>query len=147
MVLRQLKSELQCIRAAERGLGPDAHVAGLELSLRRWRLIHKFVHANPFPTRASKPRSRQWRDAAGHAHDIGEPELIDWVLLQSQVAANLERGIHDLRPRKSGPCHPLFEEWVRDRKRKALAVLRWAQAAEEAGSGAGWRVRGTPLAP
>ncbi len=36
-------------------------------------------------------------------------------------------------PRKSGPCHCLLLEYVANRKRKALAVLRFAKASEEEG--------------
>ncbi len=49
------------------------------------------------------------------------------MLLQVEVTRNIERGVRDLRPRKIGPCHALLLEYVRDRKRKALAVHKWAR--------------------
>ncbi len=64
---------------------------------------------------------------------LGEIELLDWALLQAEIAENLARGIRDMRPRKNGPCHCLLLEYVANRKRKALAVLRFAKASEEEG--------------
>ena len=62
-----------------------------------------------------------------------ETELIDWAIPQAEIADNLARGIRDMRPRKNGPCHCLLREYVANRKRKALAVLRFAKASEEEG--------------
>lgn len=104
------------------------------LDFEKWRLIHKYVHRHPFPTRASLKRSEQWREAAGEIRDIGEIELLDWCLLQVAVASNLERGIQDMRPRKAGPCHPLILEYVANRKRKALAVLHFSTAGQSQGA-------------
>lgn len=105
-----------------------------KLDFEKWRLIHKYVHSNPFPTRETGKRSDQWRDAAEQIRDIGEIELLDWCLLQVDVASNLERGIQDMRPRKAGPCHPLILEYVANRKRKALAVLHFATAGQAQGA-------------
>ncbi|MCC2113228.1 MAG: hypothetical protein KDJ16_14430 [Hyphomicrobiales bacterium] len=116
--------------------GPGESFADLgrrEIEFQKWQLIHKWIHGRPFRTREHLPRSRQWREALDHVRDLRDQELIDWVLLQAEVAGNLERGIQDLRPRKNGPCHPLILEYVANRKRKALAVLHFARAAEEEG--------------
>ncbi len=102
-----------------------------ELQFRKWRLIQKYVHDTPFGTNARLARSDQWRQAVDYVRDIGEIELLDWVLQQVQIASHLERDIRDMRPRKNGPCHPLILEYVADRKRKAHAVLRWVRAARE----------------
>ncbi len=104
------------------------------LEFEKWRLIHKFVHGTPFRTRENQKRSEQWRDVVGHIRAVGEPEVLDWVLLQAEVASNLERGIQDMRPRKGGPCHPLLLEYVSDRKRKANAILHFAIAGESKGT-------------
>ena len=40
-------------------------------------------------------------------------------------------------PRKGGPCHALLMEYIRDRKRKALAVHKWLLAADEGGTATG----------
>ncbi len=101
--------------------------------LRKWSLVHKYVHHFPFKTRQLLSRSDQWREALNVLRDLGETELIDWMIVQIEVARNLERGIQDLRPRKNGPCHPLVLEYVANRKRKALAVLHFASSAEEEG--------------
>lgn len=101
------------------------------LHLRKWRLIHDYVHDRPFTTDPRLARGEQWRRAVDYARDIGEIELLDWVLLQVEIASHLERGIRDLRPRKDGPCHELILEYVANRKRKAHAVRRWLKAAGE----------------
>ncbi len=91
------------------------------------------MHQHPFSLPARFARSAQWREAANRIRDLGEIELLDWTLQQAEIADNLERGIQDLRPRKNGPCHALVLEYVANRKRKALAVLRFAKASEEDG--------------
>ncbi len=129
-----LKAEVRALLDEEEAfVGRGAYLARTELHVRRWRLIHKYVHGHPFTTAAHLPRSEQWRGVVDYVHDIGDQELIDWVVIQIDVARNREHGIPDLRPRKNGPCHPLVLEYVVDRKRKALAVQKWALAA---GSGA-----------
>ncbi|MAF94837.1 MAG: hypothetical protein CMM60_03675 [Rhodospirillaceae bacterium] len=106
-------------------------LAQRELQLRKWRLIHKHLHSHPFPTKTRLSRGEQWRDAINYIRDLGEMEILDWMLLQAEVAYNIENGIHDLRPRKNGPCHDLLMEYVNNRKRKALAVYKWVVAASE----------------
>lgn len=96
--------------------------------VRKWRIIHKFIHANPFRVSDTLPRSEQWRRVLGHLkQSVDEAELTEWLLLQIDVAANIEAGIRDLRPRRSEPCFELVLEYVSNRKRKALAVLKWAR--------------------
>lgn len=125
-----LKAEVRALLDEEQALsGSGAYLARTELHVRRWRLIHKYVHAHAFSTPAHPPRSEQWRGVIDYVHNIGDSELIDWVVIQIDVARNRENGIPDLRPRKNGPCHPLVLEYVVDRKRKALAVHKWALAA------------------
>ncbi len=118
--------------SAEPGTIP--YVEAQTLEFEKWRLIHKYIHSTPFRTREHQKRSDQWRDAAAETRHIGETEVLDWVLLQVEVANNLERGIQDMRPRKNGPCHPLLLEYVSDRKRKAHAILPFAIAGENKGA-------------
>ncbi len=110
-----------------------SHVEAQTLEFEKWRLIHKYIHSTPFRTSEHQSRPDQWRDAAAKVRNIGEIEVLDWTLLQVEVASNLERGIHDMRPRKGGPCHPLLLEYVSNRKRKALAVLHFAREGEKHG--------------
>ncbi|HQF31156.1 MAG TPA: hypothetical protein PLJ34_06895 [Hyphomicrobiales bacterium] len=138
MVARSSKELLREIRAvveAEQDMEFAAFddVARCEHELHKWQLIHKYIHDRPFRTRMTIARSEQWREALTEVREVGDPELIDWMLLQVAVAGNLERGIQDLRPRKNGPCHELILEYVGNRKRKALAVLHFAQKAETEG--------------
>lgn len=102
-----------------------------DLQLRKWRAIHKYLHDHPFPTKARVKRSEQWRDAVQYIRDMNELDVLDWVLLQAEVAGYIERGVREMRPRRKGPCHELLLEYARDRKRKALAVYKWSMAADE----------------
>ncbi len=104
-----------------------------ELEFEKWRLIHKQLRQHPFTLPARLSRAAQWREAANRIRDLGEIELLDWALQQAEIAHNLERGIQDLRPRKSGPCHALVLEYVANRKRKALAVLHFTKAGQDDG--------------
>ncbi len=100
--------------------------------VRKWRIIHKFIHANPFHVSDTLPRSDQWRRVLAHLRQtVGEAELNDWLIVQVEVAANIEAGIRDLRPRRSEPCFELVMEYVSNRKRKALAVLKWTRGKGE----------------
>jgi hypothetical protein len=120
-------------------LGP-AHVQS-EIAFRKWRVLHKFLHDHPFDTDANLPREAQWRAvAAWWDRVMGDPEVAAWIDLQAEVAANLAKGIRDLRPRKDGPCYPLLREFVSDRKRKANAVHRFALAAKAADPAEDWDV-------
>lgn len=105
-----------------------------EAELARWRAVHRYVHLSPYRDRAHPKRSEQWRDVLHRVRDIGEQELIDWVALQVEVAANREKGIPDMRPRKNGPTVLVMLEYVGNRKRKALAMLKWAIGAEQHGA-------------
>lgn len=105
-----------------------------EAELERWRVVHRYVHANPYRDRAHPKRSQQWSDVMARVRETGERELIDWVALQVEVAQNRERGIPDMRPRKNGPTVLVMLEYVGNRKRKALALLKWAIAAETDGA-------------
>jgi hypothetical protein len=84
----------------------------------------------PYRDRPLARRSDVWREALERFRSLRDPELVDWLALQIEVAANLEKGIQDMRPRDPGPTWIVTLEYVANRKRKALAVLRWAQAAK-----------------
>jgi hypothetical protein len=118
---------------SEPGDSEDDTLARQQLEFEKWRLIHKQVHQHPFTLPARLKRATQWREAANRIRDLGEVGLLDWTLQQAEIADNLERGIQDLRPRKNGPCHALVLEYVANRKRKALAVLRFARAGKDGG--------------
>ncbi len=107
------------------------HPERAHLQLKKWRIIHRALKDNPFHVSQGLSRDDQWRKVLTHVIEaFDEPDITDWVGVQAQVAGNIRTGIHDLRPRKNGPCYDLLMEFVRDRKRKANAVLRWAQGAE-----------------
>ncbi|TCS61233.1 hypothetical protein [Varunaivibrio sulfuroxidans] len=108
---------------------------------KKWREIHKYLHNHPFHVNSALERSQQWRRVFDFMRTIvEEDEITDWLLVQIDVANNLERGIRDLRPRKNGPCYDVFMEFIRDRKRKAKVVHRWLQDAQTQGSALTWSV-------
>ena len=104
-----------------------------ELHLATWAAIHRFVHLTPYRDRPGIKRSDQWRAVLDRVRSLQEPELIDWVILQIEVAGNREKGVPDMRPRKNGPTFIVLLEYVANRKRKALALLKWAIGAEREG--------------
>ena len=75
----------------------------------------------------------QWRAALEKFRPLRDRELIDWLILQIDVATNLANGVQDMRPRDPGPTWLVTLEYVSNRKRKALATLHWAEAAEKEG--------------
>jgi hypothetical protein len=89
--------------------------------------------ARSYRDSALRRRSDVWREALERFCGLRDPELIDWLALQIEVAANLESGVQDMRPRDPGPTWIVTLEYVANRKRKALAVLHWAEAAEKEG--------------
>lgn len=100
------------------------------LELERCELVEQLVAHHAFATPDYLARSEQWRRAAAVLRRAAPcPLLLDWLLLQVEVAQNLERGMSDMRPRRTGPCHALALAHARDRRRKAEAVLEWARSA------------------
>lgn len=110
-----------------------ADSARYQAQLETWRAIQRFMHKTPFRDRAGLKRSDQWRSVLDRVRDLNQIELIDWVALQVEVAGNRERGIPDMRPRKNGHAFLVMLEYVSNRKRKALALLKWALEAEREG--------------
>ncbi len=110
-----------------------SHVDSARLEVEKWRLILELLEAHPFPTRETLRRSDQWRDAFARVREIRDREFCDWILLQVEVAANIERGVREMRPRKPGPCHPQLVEYARQRLQKAEKILRFAEEGEKSG--------------
>jgi len=99
-----------------------------DLRLRKWRLIHQHLLEYPFSVSQTPPRSEQWRRVRDHLKQtLDEKELLDWVIQQIDVAGNLAAGIHEMRPRKNGPCYDVMMEWVANRCGKEEAVIRWVR--------------------
>ncbi|MGE5511864.1 MAG: hypothetical protein ACM31O_11525 [Bacteroidota bacterium] len=135
---RRLGELVQMERAAE--YRQWAYERQCALQAEKWALLCDLMRASPFPTRQSLSRSAQWRAAAQHLRETLPPgELIEWALLQADIARNHERGVRDLRPHKDGPCHALIMDYAEMRRDKARAVLRWAEAATASGADVGGR--------
>lgn len=131
-LVAQIRAAVAEEQAVHAGTGaPDT--ARHSATLAKWRLIHRYLHAQPFRDAALPKRSAQWRATAERIRDLGDAGLLDWVLLQVDVATNRERGIPDLRPRRDGPTFLILLEHVANAKRKTTALLKWAKAAEAEG--------------
>jgi len=118
------------IRSQERSLEADKVASDqlAELNVQKWAIIHDLLIANPFTVTTKIPRSEQWCRVRDHLMKLlNEPEITDWLSQQMDVAANLAAGIHEMRPRKSGPCYDILMEWVVNRKIKADAVIKWVK--------------------
>ena len=134
--IKALAADTRAAVARERACRSEPHTLDIErhaLHLAKWRAIHNFMHKTPYRDKPGIKRSQQWTAVVDRVRDIGETELLDWVLLQVDVARNLEKGIQDMRPRKNGPTFLVMLEYVANRKRKALAILKWVKAAEREG--------------
>lgn len=134
--VKALVAETRLAVERERACRSQPHTLDIErhaLHLAKWRAIHNFLHKTPYRDRPGARRSQQWSAVVDRVRDLGEQELLDWVLLQVDVAKNLEKGVQDMRPRKNGPTFLVMLEYVANRKRKALAVLKWVKAAERDG--------------
>ncbi len=128
--------DLSVARTREDDLANDP--AAADVALRRaifekWRLIHDWTRRNPFRDKPGASRPDQWRAALEKFRPLRDRELIDWLILQIDVATNLANGVQDMRPRDPGPTWLVTLEYVSNRKRKALATLHWAEAAEKEG--------------
>ncbi|KAB2850329.1 MAG: hypothetical protein F9K44_05240 [Hyphomicrobiaceae bacterium] len=104
-----------------------------EAELRLASLLHRYVHRHGYRDKERVERSAQWQGALARFRSVADRALIDWLLVQIDVACNLAHGIPDLRPRKDGPTWLVLLEHVANRKRKAKAVLDWLIAADKSG--------------
>ena len=129
---REALRRIRDIRARQEG-EELPYSENCRLEAEKWRIIHELLAAHPFPDRRLARRSEQWREAFARVRDIAEDELHSWLLLQVEVAANIERGVREMRPRKAGPCHPQIEEFARQRLAKAEKILAFATEGERAG--------------
>ncbi len=110
-------------------LGDDMVQA--EVTHRKWQAVHRYVRAVPYRDEADEPRPRQWQRAVAMATDIGDLDLLAWVVQQADLAyAEAARGRQagDQRP-EAGPTYLALLKAVADRKRKARAELTWAKTA------------------
>lgn len=134
MSVVRLKLRLRRILAEA---GRDGHarrtwVDTCRLEVERWSVVAELIRRRPFASPPYLPRSAQWRRAVALLREAAPcPALLDWLLLQVEVAANVERGVRDLRPRRDGPCHALALAFAEQRLRKAVAVLAWAETAAQ----------------
>ncbi len=100
-------------------------------SFEKWRLLQLWTRHHLYRDRTRAKRSDVWREALARFRPLRDCELIDWLVLQIEVAANIENGVQDMRPRDPAPTWLVTLEYVSNRKRKALAVLHWAEVARK----------------
>jgi hypothetical protein len=136
MPRQELKNRLRQVARmeADHGLDDEERCA---LQVEKWVLICDLLALAPFATRSSISRSMQWREAARRLRDSIPPgELIEWALLQADIAHNHERGVRDPRPQLAGPCHKLLLDHAGMRRDQVRAALGSARAARESGADA-----------
>ena len=130
---REILSRInEIVDAQESGDSVD-YLEACRREAEKWRLIHQLVEAHPFSTRERLKRSQQWREAFDRVRDIRDREFHAWILLQVEVAANIERGVREMRPRKAGPCWPQIVEYARQRMVKAEKILTFANEGVKSG--------------
>jgi hypothetical protein len=149
MAAREKLARIHEIVSLQESGAVSGYVEAARLEVEKWRLILELLQAHPFPTRTHLRRSEQWRDAFGRVREIRDREFCDWILLQVEVAANIERGVREMRPRKPGPCHPQLVEYAAQRLRKAEKILHFAEEGEKSGGvnavDADWHQRTTEI--
>jgi len=130
---RDLLARINAIVDAQETGGELAYLDACAREAEKWRLIHALLEQCPFPARESLPRSAQWREAYDKVRAIRDREFHAWILLQIEVAANIERGVREMRPRKAGPCYPQILEYARQRMVKAEKILAFATDGQKEG--------------
>ncbi len=131
---RALLERINAIAARQEEEGGDIpYLEACRLEEEKWRLAHELLSQSPFATREHLGRSDQWRAAYDRVRAIRDGEFHAWILLQIEVAANIERGVREMRPRKSGPCYPQILEYLRQRHAKAEKILVFATEGQQQG--------------
>jgi hypothetical protein len=105
----------------------------LEASHKKWQAIHTYVQRSPYPDNSASRRSRNWQQAMGLARVIGDLELMEWINMKIDSALRHERWSKGRGAERGGPTFLVLLNNIAARKRKALAALRWAKEAGEAG--------------
>lgn len=118
----------------------ESHLVQRRLQYDKWRLMHEYVRLRPFHVSPYLPRSQQWQDALNKVRELRDRELIDWLLVQADVARHKEQGIQDVRPPAKGTCHQALLAYLRIMEHKASVVLQWEEGAQVHGC---YRVNGT----
>lgn len=129
LALQALTQERQAAASQANDVDGADEAAQLTASYNTSSAVHRFIHAQPYHDDPAIARAAQWHEVLARFKDLGDEELNDWLRLQIEVAANIEAGIPDHRPRKDGPTFLIMLEFVANRKRKALAVLHWFEGA------------------
>lgn len=127
--LRRARDREDDLSLRPEGPGLDLRRANFE----KWRLLQHWARHHPYRDNVRLGRPDQWRAAMERFRPLRDGELIDWLALQIEVTTNLARGVQDMRPRDPGPTWLVTLEYIANRKRKALAVLHWAEEAEKNG--------------
>lgn len=127
------------LSAPETILGPPHVQTGADLT--RWRILHKFIHDNPFDAEDTLSRGDQWRSVHAHIDEtLGDADILAWIFEQAEINDNIAGGHPDMRPRKSCQCRTLLLEYVGNAKRTALAIHHFALAEKDANPDMDWQV-------
>ena len=100
---------------------------------RKWQLIHRYVLRTPFHSEPGAPRAQQWQGVLGRVREIGDLDLIEWVIEQADTAIAKARTEPARLAETAIPTYLLLLRHVASRKRQARAQLRWAKDADKSG--------------
>jgi hypothetical protein len=118
----------------------ESHLVQRRQQYAKWQLMHEYVRLRPFHVSPYLKRSEQWREALNKVRELKDRDVIEWLLVQADIARHKEQGIQDVRVPAKGPCHQAVLGYLRIMEHKALVVLQWEEGAQEHGC---FRVNGT----
>lgn len=111
----------------------QSHLVQRRAQYDKWRLMHEYVRLRPFHVSPHLKRSEQWREALNRVRELKDREVIEWLLVQADIARHQEQGIQDVRPPARGACHQALLAYLRIMEHKARVVLEWEEGAQTHG--------------
>ena len=111
----------------------ESHLQQRRQQLCKWQLLLRYVQLHPFRINGRQPRSCQWQEAMNKVRHLRDREILDFLWQQSEISRNHERGVQDLRPPYPGTCHAALLSFIKQRRNKAMAILKWEEAASREG--------------
>lgn len=103
-------------------------------ALRKWQAVHRYIRCAPYRDDPAAPRSRHWQGALALARALGDLELIEWVVDQTNLAlASGRRGLEKETEEGAAPAYLVSLKSGANHRRKARVALKWLETAREKG--------------
>lgn len=103
-------------------------------ALRKWQAVHRYIRCAPYRDDPAAPRSRHWQGALALARALGDLDLIEWVVDQTDLAlASGRRGLEKETEEGAAPTYLVLLKSVANHRRKARVALKWLETAREKG--------------